>query len=399
MYAAVGFWLVPKLLRAKAESFVADNYQRTLTIGDVRFNPFTLQLEVDGFSLPDADGEPLASFESLVVNTQISSLWRRGASFEEISLTHPYLRPVIRKNGELNFADLVKPFPEEPPPEGEEEEEPPRLFVAQLRIGGGHAHFEDRRLETPYVADLKPLAIEVRDFSTVGSSDNAYGLHAEAGSGASLDWGGSFTLSPLASEGRFKFENLDITKHWAYLRDSAGFEVTGGTLRFDGEYDFAAMDSGTQFVAKLRELGIAGLGIRRIGEEADTAKLDAVTVSGVDFDLGKNAASIEKVLVEGGSVTAWRDAAGQLNLANLTKPAGEGAAEAEVAVQTPAPAAETAPPADAEPGASPAFSFSAPDIELKGVVVEVEDRQPEPPIRLKLDPFNLRITGFSNAPD
>ncbi|HET8692646.1 MAG TPA: DUF748 domain-containing protein, partial [Steroidobacteraceae bacterium] len=99
------------------------------------------------------------------------------------------------------------------------------------------------------------------------------------------------------------------------------------------------------------------------------------------------------------SVTAWRDATGQLNLANLTKPAGEGAAEAEVAVQTPAPAAESAPPADAAAQASPAFSFSAPDIELKGVAVDVEDRQPEPPIRLKLDPFNLRITGFSNAPD
>jgi hypothetical protein len=91
-YAAAGFWLVPKILRSKAESFVSENYGRKLTLGEIRFNPFTLGLEVDGLSLPDADGEPLANFDSLVVNLGISSLWRRGASFEEILIAGPYVR-------------------------------------------------------------------------------------------------------------------------------------------------------------------------------------------------------------------------------------------------------------------------------------------------------------------
>jgi hypothetical protein len=392
VYAAVGFWLVPKVLRSKAESFVADNYQRSLSIGEIRFNPFTLQLVVDRFSMPDADGEPLASFEALLVNLELSSLWRRGASFKEISITRPYVRPVIRNGGELNFVDLVKPFPAEPGAAAAADEEPPRLFVAHFRMAGGHAHFEDRRLATPYVADLQPLAIEVRDFSTTGSSDNAYGLHAQAGAGASLDWGGSFTLAPLASKGRFKFANLVIAKHWAYVRDAAGFEVTGGQLGFDGEYDFSAGDAGTTLVAQLRELAVSDLGIRRIGEETDTATLAQVTASDVDLDLSKNAASVAKVIVDGGSVTAWRDAEGRLNLANLATPAGEGAAGAEVAVESPA-----APGAEA--GTEAPFAFSAPDIELKGLVVGVEDRQAEPAIKLMLDPFNLRVTGFSTAPD
>jgi len=370
------------LLRSEAGSFVSKHYHRTLTLGDIRFNPFTLELGVNGFSLPDADGEPLASFYSLLVNFELSSLWRRGASFKEIAIVRPYIRPVIRAGGEINLADLARPFPDERAGQSAEVEEPPRVFVELFRMTDGHAHFEDRTLATPYVADLKPLAIEVRDFSTTASTDNTYGLHAEAGSGASLDWGGSFSLAPLTSKGRFRFANLQLAKLWGYVRDSAGFDVTGGSLDFDGDYDFSAGDAGTQLVAHLRELGIADVGIRRTGEDTDTARLAKVAASGVDFDLVKNTASVGKVLVDGGSVEVWRGEDGAINLVNLTTPAG-------------APAQNAQPET---PEAGPPFRFDAPDIELKSLVVGVEDRQVSPAIKLMLDPFELRATGYSTAP-
>ena len=183
-YAAAGFWLVPRIIRGEAQQFADENYERTLAIGEMRFNPFTFVLEVDRFSFPDADGEPLASFDTLLVNLELSSLWRAGASFKEISIGKPYIRPVIRPGGELNFADLAKPFPETPEDEAGDEG-PPRLFIALFRMTDGHAHFEDRTLATPYATDLKPLSLELRDFSTTADTDNAYDLHAQAGTGAS----------------------------------------------------------------------------------------------------------------------------------------------------------------------------------------------------------------------
>jgi hypothetical protein len=63
----------------------------------------------------------------------------------------------------------------------------------------GHVHFEDRTLATPYTTDLKPLSLELRDFSTTADTDNAYDLQAQAGSGASLGWSGELSLAPLAS--------------------------------------------------------------------------------------------------------------------------------------------------------------------------------------------------------
>ena len=223
IYAAVGFWLVPRILHGKAESFASENYGRTLTLGEIRFNPFTFQLEVDRFSFPDDDGEPLVRFEQLVVNLELASLWRRGASFKEISLEQPYIRPVIRANGELNFVDLARPFPPEP---READEEPPRVFIGLFRLANGHAHFEDRTLATPYVNDLRPLDIELRDFSTTARTDNAYELQARAGSGATLDWSGEFSLAPLASAGRFRFTNIGLSKHWGYACEDVGFDLS-----------------------------------------------------------------------------------------------------------------------------------------------------------------------------
>jgi len=104
---------------------------------------------------------------------------------------------VIRADGALNFADLARPFPAESEPA--EPEEPPRLFIELFRMTEGHARFEDRTLATPYATDFRPLSFELRDFSTITGSDNAYDLHAQAGTGATLDWSGQFTLAPLAS--------------------------------------------------------------------------------------------------------------------------------------------------------------------------------------------------------
>ncbi len=393
-YAAAGFWLAPKLLRDQVEAFASDKYGRSVEFGEVRFNPFTLILEVDGFSFPDADGQPLARFDRLLVNLGLSSLWRAGASFQEITIEQPYIRPVIRTDGALNFADLAKPFPEKPP--SAEHEEPPRLFIELFRMTDGHVHFEDLTLATPYATDFRPLGFELRDFSTIAGSDNAYDLRAQAGSGAALEWSGNFSLAPLASAGRFKFTGIDLTRHWDYAREQVGFDVSSGSAGFDGNYDFSAGQAGTQLTFNLRELGVDELGIRRIGEETDTARFARLTLANFAFDLAKNAASVEKVRVDGGSVQAWRDADGNLNLAQLTTPAGE-AAPAAPAADTEAP--DAAAPAEPAPaGTSSPFVFSAPDIELAGLIVLVEDRQVDPAIKLMLDPFNLRVTGFSTAP-
>src|SRR5215475_7618788 len=110
-YAAAGFLAVPYFARRYAQDFVHTHYGRTLTIGAIHFNPFTLKLDVTGVALPDADGQKMLAFERLHVDLQLATLWRLAPSFREIILTQPFVRAVLRPNGALNLADLEKGFP------------------------------------------------------------------------------------------------------------------------------------------------------------------------------------------------------------------------------------------------------------------------------------------------
>src|SRR5690242_13863993 len=110
LYAAVGFLLVPRWTRSELVGITARDYGRTLSLGDVRFNPFTWALEIRDFSFPDADGRPMISFGGLTVAVGISSVPRLAPSLSEIVLDSPHVNAVVRRDGKLNLADLEKPF-------------------------------------------------------------------------------------------------------------------------------------------------------------------------------------------------------------------------------------------------------------------------------------------------
>ncbi len=262
--------------------------------------------------------------------------------------------------------------------------EPTRLFIDLFRMNAGHVGFEDRTLAPPFTAQLQPISFELRDFSTTGETGNAYDLHAQLGTGQTLDWSGNVSLEPLASKGEFKFSHFTTNKHWAYLGDASGLEVSSGELGFDGNYEFRAGETATELKVTLREIAIAELGIKPSGQETETAHFGNVKISNTAFDLAKREVAVGKVELAGGNVHLWRDASGEINLLKLAEGTAGSTAEAEAAE----PAAEESP-----------WTFSAPDIQLKALQVKAEDRQVTPAAEYLLDPFDLHIGGFSTAPD
>src|SRR3974390_761402 len=193
-YAAAGFLAVPYFARKAAVDFVHTHYHRTLSVGEIRCNPFTLTADVRRVTLPDADGRTLLSFEHLHVALQLASLWRLGPSFRDIVLEQPYVRAVVRPNGELNLADLGKGFPPTPPtpPAAQEKpSQPPRLYIKRLAVPAGSVVCEDRTRPTPFSAELKPLVFELRDFSTRSATGDGYALEAASPEGERLIWNGT----------------------------------------------------------------------------------------------------------------------------------------------------------------------------------------------------------------
>ncbi len=384
MYAIIGFFVVPRAVHSQIQEFARTNYQREPTIGKVRFNPFTLTLEIRGFSFPDEDAKLLFGFERLVVNSSLSSIWRRGPSLELIELDQPFGRAVIRPDGTLNFADLAKPF-EKDQPEPEPDSEPTRVFIDLLRVIRGRIDFEDHTRPTTFHAQLQPVTFALREFSTVGTGANSYALDAESTEGGKFTWNGTFDLKPVAAKGQFSLIDVPTKTLWSYLRDSLAFKITDGAITLDGDYDFSAPESGVNLIVGLENVDVRELGVAPRGESDDEyVHLTHLNLRDSRFDLANSRVEFGAIRLAGGEVRAWRDPEGRINLLQLT--------EAPPAPDAPQPTAE------ASPEAKPEWLVSAPDIAVEQLKVALEDRFVKPTAAFELNPVVFHLKGFTTQP-
>jgi len=398
-YAVFGFFGVPHLLRSHLQSFVGTHYKRPLSVGDIRFNPFTLTLEVRALSLPDEDGKPMLGFDRLFVNLGTVSIWRRGPSFQEITLENPFARVLIHQDGTLNLADLGKGFPPEEPAKKPASSQPPRLFINRLSVRGGRTVFEDLSRPEPFSAELQPISFELRDFSTTGKTDNSFALAGASELGERFEWNGTLEVGPVSSKGHFQVDNLQAHTLWSYAQDSLGFDIPSGAIALAGDYDFTVVGNPVGLNMGVHDFTVTNLGLRPRGKESNYVNLPKVEVHEAKLDLAKRSVVIGKVRVAGGDVTAWRDADGHINLMELAgRPKGASKAGAAATAST-AGASPGGAPGSGTQAPGPTWTVAVPDISVEGFKVSAEDRQTKPAAALNLGPINIHVAGFTTAPN
>jgi uncharacterized protein involved in outer membrane biogenesis len=404
-YAAAGFWAVPHFLRSGLGEFVSSHYKRKLTVGDIRFNPFTLTLDVGDFSLPDSDGQPLLAFGRLHVDLEANSLFRLAPSFHEIVLERPMVRTVVRPDGTLNLADLGKGFASPPPARPPQPAAPMRLFIDRLAVVAGGGTFEDLSHAMPFRAELKPIAFELRNFSTRATSStgdqNEYSLVAASPQGERLDWRGTILLQPLSSHGTFAVTDLQANTIWTYLQQPFALEIPSGIVAVKGDYTFDEAGGAPAIKVDVHDTTVSDLKLRPRQGTTDYILVSKLDVHETQVDVARRAVEIGKVSLTGGEVKAWVSPQGQLNLLELMTPTSAGAAGttsrasgAGTPASAPPSGSSQAPP----PGPSPAWTVSVPDISVDRMKISTEDRQVTPALALVLSPLDIHVAGFNTSP-
>jgi hypothetical protein len=387
-YTLLGFFGVPRLLHSRATEFVAQAYGRKVDIGDIEFNPFTLVLKVHGLSFPDTEGQALVGFRELMVDLNVSSVFRLAPSFAAIELEEPFTSLVVRKDGTLNLVDLARPFDAGAAAAETEAEEPLRLDIERLRVTMGRIDFEDRARASVFHTRLAPISFELRDFATTGEAGNVYALRAASVNDERFAWDGAFETTPFTSSGTFEVANLRATTLWSYLGDALPFELTSGMINVRGGYEFAARESGLKL--NVQDVTATDVALHGPDQPADDVKLARLQITNTRFDLRQRRVDVEKMSLSGAALRARRDAQGGINLLALTGERQVGDEEI---------GEDAAPPASAVPSAAaPPWVLSAPDIVIEGASMDVEDGLVKPAATFRLAPIDVKVSGYSNAP-
>jgi uncharacterized protein involved in outer membrane biogenesis len=393
LYAAAGFLLVPHLLRSELVQLTARDFGRTLSIGDVSFNPFTWTLDIADFSLPDADGRPMVAFSRLEVAVGISSVPRLAPSLTAIVLDGPRINAVVRRDGKLNLLDLEKPFAQParaktPAPASK----PFKLFLDRLAVESGSATYEDDSRPAPFRLDLNPIGFELLDFGTTGGAAGSYHLTATIGQGGRLDLTGTIRAQPVALHGTLKLDDLSALTIATYLGPILPAEISRGSVGLQGSF---AIDSGSdgasaesvRMTIDVLQAEVSGLGVRPRQATSDYVQLNRFTLGNAHIDLGQRSIRVGQIALAGADVRGWLDEHGQLNLLQL------------VGTKTAAPAAGPTPAVPPPAAHAAVWRIAAPDIRVTDTRVSLQDRGVKPAVDLTLGPLSATITGYDSSPD
>jgi hypothetical protein len=288
-YVLAGFYLVPRLVRSEATSWVKTNLDKSLALGDIKFNPFTFTLDIDDIALP-ATQRPLVAVGHLRVDFSFLSLFQSAYHFTEVTLDRPFIDARMRPDGSLNLLELM------PHTRSKGAGPSPAVKISAFTVNqGGVRYTDDSQAQRPEET-LIPIEFALRDFQTNLAAGGDVTLNAKSGNGEDFAWRGTLSIAPISSHGRLVITSLKSETVQKFLGEKMPVALTGGEASITADYDFAYGPQGLSLNLSLPEVTSSGLSV--VGDKAlfqGTLALAQLNASAGPIVLAANADGISQL--------------------------------------------------------------------------------------------------------
>jgi hypothetical protein len=374
LYALFGFLVAPGLLRQALEKDGSAFLRRRVSVAEVKVNPFTLTVDVNGLVVADQDASRLAAWEKLHVRLAPWRLLQGYAGVAEVRLTRPFFRAALDDGGRLNVQDLIGDDGSPPPPLTPGQERRRRLGVALdlLEVVEARVAFADATRKPRFETELGPLSFRLENFRTTGDTDSPYSLRGATEAGESFEWQGTLHSEPLRSAGTIAFTGLSLPKYGPYQVDQApALLVERGTASVKARY---ALELGTgkrTFTVSGLTLLVEDLVLARRRDASRALEVPRLEVAGVDVDLLAKTAAVAGVKVTGGRISPRRERDGRMALLDML---------------------------ETTPGPPSAWRWSVAEVAVEGLSVDAEDLMAPRPVRIALSEVKVTLTGLKRDP-
>nr|MCH9699611.1 DUF748 domain-containing protein [Gammaproteobacteria bacterium] len=238
---------------------IKDSTGRDAVLNEAKFNPYTLELDLQGFEIQEHNSQRFAGFDRLYVNYGLwDSVSHLSAALQQILIQKPYGHIAILEDGSFNFSDMSGP-PEEELPEEEDDDGLFPVWIGNLTIEDGSVKFEDHSLKTAYTKEIQHISLSVDEFSTKKDAESPYVIGLKLATGAAIKLTGNTSLDPLKAEGDLELSGLKTPIIWEYIRDTVDFEIKQGLLdikthvKFDGSMEQTTLVNLSQGEIGLRD--------------------------------------------------------------------------------------------------------------------------------------------------
>lgn len=389
LYSLLGFLILPGIALRIANQQLAQYATLPAHLQRIELNPFSLELTLWGLQIGEP-GKEQVGFERLYANLSLDSLWSKALHLQAVELDKPRTELLFAKDGSLNLTRLFKLPPSEPKPE-QPPSDPFPLRIGSIKLSDGYLHFEDLRPSEPIEFLYDSLDLELKNLSTLPDDNADMTLVANGPNGGRIDWAGTLSLAPIASEGTLKVTDGKMKLFWPYVRDAVPLVLEDGQVSLDAHYKINLAKE-TELLLDKVSLRVAPFAINA-PDGRKLARLASLEVSETSIDLAKQLVTVGKVRSEKLETWAALEKDGQLDWQKL------------FASQPPkATPKEKAEPAAAEPSAkekaakapSKPWQVLLKDVQARNYMVHLADRSQKEPVALDVGPLNLDLKNFDS---
>ncbi len=319
-YALLGFLIAPALIRHFGEAQLRENFSPDSAIAKVRINPFSGTFRVEGLHVRDAAGAWSVAWQAAELNLSSATLVKFYPVIDAVRLAGADIR--YEKRASDAPADEAPPAAE---PSGDWRDvvseinlaEIPELRVDLLEVSGGRVEFVDQTAAEVYDQTIDPINFTLRDLTTVVEGDSAMSFIAETDEGASLSWEGDFQSQPIRSSGRLTLSGLAVHDLSPYYAPFIRFNLKRAVFGLNFEYQLDLSNLEDLFRIEAGQVELTEVLCVPIDENDQLVSVDTVRGEGIGFRFPEMALEVEHFLIETGETRVFRDADGQVNLAQL----------------------------------------------------------------------------------
>lgn len=250
VYTLAGFYLVPRVIRSQATQWVDTNLGKPMTLGEIRFNPFSFTVDVSDIAI-SGPTKPMIALGHLHLDFSVRSLFENAYRFDEVRLERPFVNAVIRPDGTLNLAELM--------PKTRSKGPSPAVSIGTFTVDRGVLRYADLSRPLRPEKTLAPISFTLRDFQTDRNTGGAFTLNARSERGERFAWTGTVSIAPIASRGRLIVTDLRSDTVEKFLSEQLPIRLTGGQATLSASYSFAYGPNGTHLDAAVPSMAFTGL--------------------------------------------------------------------------------------------------------------------------------------------
>ena len=319
-YSLCGFIVLPAILSDQIPKLTQQHLNRNTQIENIDFNPFSMELSIQGIKVNNLDDSSFFNSKQLYANVSVlQSIANFNLGIDKILIDQPSLTIKRDKQGGFNFSDLLN----SPPDESENKSTDDDLFpveITQTVIANGKLSWEDNYYSKSQHEDIYPLNLNIGNFTTLVGKQSQLGFSLQLSSGGQFEWNGDLELTPLRSSGKIKLDKVEFRRIWElFLQDSVNFELLKGSELIEANYQLSDTKDGLQLLINNAHIDIYELKLSEKGKQENESLISVpdFKISGISLNLLKKEIEINNISAKDAAFKAWLNNDGSINFQSL----------------------------------------------------------------------------------